>query len=34
MIVSTGLLVANAILSEAGLSFLGLGDPNVVSWGR
>ncbi len=33
VIVSTGLLVANAILSEAGLSFLGLGDPNVVSWG-
>lgn len=33
IIVSTGLLVANAILSEAGLSFLGLGDPNVVSWG-
>ncbi|QOT81170.1 ABC transporter permease [Cupriavidus basilensis] len=33
IIVSTGLLVANAILSEAGLAFLGLGDPNVVSWG-
>ncbi len=33
VIVSTGLLVANAILSEAGLSFLGLGDPNQVSWG-
>lgn len=33
VIVSTALLVANAILSEAGLSFLGLGDPNVVSWG-
>ncbi|OZI12648.1 peptide ABC transporter permease [Bacillaceae bacterium SAS-127] len=23
-----------AILTEAGLSFLGLGDPNVVSWGK
>lgn len=23
----------NAILAEAGLSFLGLGDPNVMSWG-
>lgn len=33
VVVSTGLLVANAILSEAGLSFLGLGDPNRVSWG-
>ncbi|HCT08151.1 MAG TPA: MFS transporter [Pseudomonas sp.] len=27
------LLVANAILLESGLSFLGLGDPNVMSWG-
>lgn len=26
-------LVASAILTESGLSFLGLGDPNVVSWG-
>jgi peptide/nickel transport system permease protein len=33
IIVSTALLVANAILSEAGLAFLGLGDPNHVSWG-
>jgi peptide/nickel transport system permease protein len=33
ILVSTALLVANAILSEAALSFLGLGDPNVVSWG-
>jgi peptide/nickel transport system permease protein len=33
VVVSTALLVANAILSEAGLSFLGLGDPNLVSWG-
>ena len=27
------LLVASAILFEAGLSFLGLGDPNLMSWG-
>lgn len=33
VVVSTGILVAQAILSEAGLSFLGLGDPNLVSWG-
>jgi len=26
--------MAGAILSEAGLSFLGLGDPTVVSWGQ
>jgi peptide/nickel transport system permease protein len=26
--------VSGAILSEAGLSFLGLGDSNAVSWGR
>jgi peptide/nickel transport system permease protein len=27
------LLVANVILFESGLSFLGLGDPNMMSWG-
>ncbi|MEM1386766.1 MAG: ABC transporter permease [Pseudomonadota bacterium] len=27
------LMVATAILVESGLSFLGLGDPNVMSWG-
>jgi peptide/nickel transport system permease protein len=26
-------IVASAILTEAALSFLGLGDPNVVTWG-
>ena len=31
--VSTSVMVANAILIEAGLSFLNMGDPNVVSWG-
>ena len=32
-IVNTALLSAAAIISEAGLSFLGLGDPNAVSLG-
>ena len=31
--VNIALNVANAILIEAGLSFLGLGDPNNISWG-
>jgi peptide/nickel transport system permease protein len=26
-------MVATAILTESGLSFLGLSDPNVMSWG-
>lgn len=26
--------VSSAILTEASLSFLGLGDPNIVSWGK
>jgi peptide/nickel transport system permease protein len=33
IIVTGSLLVATAILTESGLSFLGLGDPNVMSWG-
>lgn len=33
LIVSATLTVGLAILFEAGLSFLGLGDPNVMSWG-
>jgi peptide/nickel transport system permease protein len=32
-VVVGSILVARAILLEAGLSFLGLGDPNLVSWG-
>jgi len=32
--VNTAINIANAILIEAGLSFLGLGDPNYVSWGN
>ncbi|MEP9369449.1 ABC transporter permease [Xanthobacter sp. VNH20] len=33
IIVSSSILVASAILTESSLAFLGLGDPNVVSWG-
>jgi peptide/nickel transport system permease protein len=33
VIVTASVMVASAILMEAGLSFLGLGDPNVMSWG-
>lgn len=29
----SSVIVAGAILTEAALSFLGLGDPNVVTWG-
>jgi peptide/nickel transport system permease protein len=33
LIVSATLAIGMAILFEAGLSFLGLGDPNIMSWG-
>ena len=33
IIVLASLMVASAILLESALSFLGLGDPNVMSWG-
>lgn len=33
VLVNLTLVMANAILSESGLSFLGLGDPNTWSWG-
>jgi peptide/nickel transport system permease protein len=33
VIVTGSLMVATAILIEAALSFLGLGDPNTMSWG-
>ena len=33
IIVTGSLMVATAILIESGLSFLGLSDPNVMSWG-
>ncbi|MFD2249935.1 peptide/nickel transport system permease protein [Pseudochelatococcus lubricantis] len=33
IIVMASLMVASAILLESSLSFLGLGDPNMMSWG-
>lgn len=33
IIVLGSLMVASAILLESSLSFLGLGDPNIISWG-
>ena len=33
IIVAGSLMVATAILFESGLSFLGLGDPNIMTWG-
>lgn len=34
IIVQAALMVGSAILFEAGLSFLGLSDPNIASWGQ
>ncbi len=34
IIVQSALMIGSAILFEAGLSFLGLTDPNVISWGQ
>lgn len=34
IIITSTINIASAILSEAGLSYLGLGDPTVVSWGK
>jgi peptide/nickel transport system permease protein len=34
VIVNASLQIASAILTEANLSFLGLGDPDMVSWGQ
>lgn len=34
IIVVSSLMVATAILTESGLSFLGLGDPNQMTWGN
>jgi len=34
VIVNSNLQIGQAILFEAGMSFLGLSDPNVVSWGQ
>lgn len=33
IIVMASFIVAQTILNETGLAFLGLGDPNVISWG-
>jgi peptide/nickel transport system permease protein len=33
VIVAASVMIANAILTEAGLAFLNMRDPNVVSWG-
>lgn len=34
IIANTTMGVASAILTESSLAFLGLGDPNVISWGQ
>ncbi|KPU43176.1 putative D,D-dipeptide transport system permease protein DdpC [Oxobacter pfennigii] len=34
VVANTTIGMSNAILTEAGLSFLGLGDPNAISWGQ
>lgn len=34
IIVLTTLMIATAILVEAGISFLGFGDPNAITWGQ
>jgi peptide/nickel transport system permease protein len=33
IVVMGSFIVARSILNESGLAFLGLGDPNVMSWG-
>ncbi|QPF74115.1 ABC transporter permease [Roseateles sp. DAIF2] len=33
LIVTASVMVASAVLMESALSFMGMGDPNVVSWG-
>ena len=33
VIVTSSVLVATAIINESALAFLGLGDPNLMSWG-
>lgn len=34
IIANTTMNISSAILTEASLSFLGLGDPNIISWGQ
>ncbi len=33
LVVTGSIMIASALLMEAALSFMGLGDPNVVTWG-
>lgn len=33
LVALSGVIVANAVIMESALAFLGLGDPNVASWG-
>jgi peptide/nickel transport system permease protein len=33
IVVMSSIMVASAILTESGLSFLGLGDPDLMTWG-
>lgn len=33
IVVSASVMVASAILTESALSFMGLGDPNLITWG-
>lgn len=33
IVVISSMMVGNSILTESALSFLGLGDPNLLSWG-
>lgn len=34
VVANTAMGIASAILMEVSLSFLGLGDPNIISWGQ
>jgi peptide/nickel transport system permease protein len=34
LVANTTLLIAGAIITDAGLSFIGLGAPNIMSWGQ
>jgi len=34
LLISATFGIAGAVLSESGISFLGLGDPNAASWGQ
>jgi peptide/nickel transport system permease protein len=34
VVIAASLLLANAVLLEAGLAYFGLSDPNQMSWGK